>query len=36
MKMENELKAPRDGIVSRVHVGNGDRVEQNKPLVTIT
>lgn len=36
MKMENELKAPRDGVVSRVHVAKGDRVEQNKPLVTIT
>ncbi len=36
MKMENELKSPRDGTVHRVNVGPGDSVEQNKVLVTIT
>src|SRR5574341_515771 len=35
MKMENELKAPRDGTVHRVEVGKGDSVEQNKVLLTI-
>jgi biotin carboxyl carrier protein len=35
MKMENEIKAPRDGTVTQVLVATGDRVEQNKPLVTI-
>jgi biotin carboxyl carrier protein len=36
MKMENELKAPRDGIIHRIDVSNGDSVEQNRTLVTIT
>lgn len=36
MKMENELKSPRDGTVHRVNVGVGDSVEQNRVLVTIT
>jgi len=35
MKMENELKAPRDGTVARVHVAAGDNVEHNKGLITI-
>ena len=35
MKMENELKSPRDGMVHRIYVGAGDSVEQNKVLVTI-
>lgn len=35
MKMENELKAPRDGVVHRIEVGKGDSVEHNKPLVFI-
>ena len=36
MKMENELKAPRDGTVHMIHVTAGDNVEQNKVLVTIS
>ena len=36
MKMENELKAPRDGTVHMVHIAEGDNVEQNKVLVTIS
>lgn len=36
MKMQNELKTPRDGTVQRVSVEAGQRVEQNKVLVTIT
>ena len=35
MKMENELKAPRDGIVKRIHVQAGASVEKNQPLVTV-
>lgn len=36
MKMQNELKAPRDGIVQRISVGAGQSVEQNKVLITMT
>jgi biotin carboxyl carrier protein len=36
MKMENDIKAPRAGKVGRVYVVKGDRVEQNKVLITIT
>jgi biotin carboxyl carrier protein len=35
MKMENELKSPRDGTIHRIRVAAGDSVEQNKVLVTI-
>ncbi len=35
MKMENELRAARDGVVTRVHVRQGDSVEKNQELVTI-
>jgi biotin carboxyl carrier protein len=35
MKMENDIKAPRTGTVTKVHVAKGDRVEQNQPLVTL-
>jgi len=36
MKMENELRAPRDGLVSRVHVSPGASVEKEQTLVTIS
>ncbi|HLA44275.1 MAG TPA: biotin/lipoyl-containing protein, partial [Aggregatilineales bacterium] len=36
MKMENELKAPRNGTVIRIDVKKGDSVEQSKTLVTIS
>jgi biotin carboxyl carrier protein len=36
MKMQNELKSPRDGIVQRISVESGQSVEQNKLLITIT
>lgn len=36
MKMQNELKAPRDGTVSRVRVGPGDSVDQNQVLLTLS
>ncbi len=35
MKMQNELKSPRDGTVGRVRVGPGDSVEQNQILLTL-
>jgi len=36
MKMQNELKAPRDGVVQRISVKSGETVEQNKILITLT
>lgn len=35
MKMENELRAPRDGVVRRVFVQAGAGVEKNQTLVLI-
>ena len=35
MKMENEIRSPREGKVIAVHVAPGDKVEQGAPLVTI-
>lgn len=35
MKMDNELCAPRDGAVTRVHVAAGDSVEGKQTLVTL-
>lgn len=35
MKMQNELKAPRDGVIQRIHIEAGNSVEQGKVLVTI-
>jgi biotin carboxyl carrier protein len=35
MKMENELRAPRDGTVERVTVAVGQTVELGDPLVVI-
>lgn len=35
MKMQNELKAPREGVVQRISVTAGQSVEQNKLLITI-
>jgi biotin carboxyl carrier protein len=35
MKMENELRAPRDGTVERVAVAVGETVELGDPLVVI-
>ncbi len=36
MKMENELRSPRDGIVSRVQVKAGDNVEKDQALAVIS
>jgi biotin carboxyl carrier protein len=35
MKMENEIRSPREGKVTAVHVSEGDKVDQGAPLVTI-
>jgi biotin carboxyl carrier protein len=35
MKMQNELKAPRAGKVSRVRVAPGERVEQKQTLLSV-
>ncbi len=35
MKMENELRAPRDGVVARVQVKPGDSVEKDQVLAVI-
>jgi biotin carboxyl carrier protein len=35
MKMENELQAPRDGVVSEVHVSEGQVVESQDSLLLI-
>lgn len=36
MKMENELRAPRDGVIQATHVGPGDSVDKGAPLVTLS
>ena len=36
MKMQNELKTPRDGVVQRISCEEGQSVEQKRVLVTIT
>ena len=35
MKMNNELRAPVDGVVERVSVAEGDQVQQGSHLVTL-
>ena len=35
MKMQNELRSPRDGKVVRVKVGNGDRVEHKETILSV-
>jgi biotin carboxyl carrier protein len=35
MKMQNQLKSPRPGKVSRVQVKPGDRVEQRDTLLSV-
>lgn len=35
MKMQNELKAPRDGTVARLRVHAGDSVEQKQTLLSV-
>src|SRR5512143_4282048 len=35
MKMQNELKSPRDGIIGRLRVKSGDAVEQKQTLLSV-
>jgi biotin carboxyl carrier protein len=35
MKMQNELRSPRDGKVVRVRVDEGDRVEQKETILSV-
>jgi len=35
MKMQNELKSPRDGKISRVRVEKGDNVERKQTLLSV-
>jgi biotin carboxyl carrier protein len=35
MKMENQIKAPRAGTIEHIQVTAGERVEQNRPLLTL-
>ena len=35
MKMENPLKAPRDGIIDQIHVANGDVVDAKSVLLSL-
>jgi len=36
MKMQNELRAPRDGIVRQINNREGDQVDALKPIVELT
>ena len=35
MKMQNELKSPQDGVISRVRVKEGDSVERKQTLLSV-
>lgn len=35
MKMQNELKSPRDGVIGRIQVEAGDSVEQRQKLLSV-
>jgi len=35
MKMQNELKSPRDGVIGRIRVNAGDSVEQRQKLMSV-
>lgn len=36
MKMQNELKSPRDGTIGRIRVRSGESVEQKQTLLSVT
>ena len=36
MKMQNELKAPREGSITGIRVKPGDSVDQNQVLLTLS
>ena len=35
MKMQNELRSPRDGIIGRIQVADGDSVEQRQKMLSV-
>lgn len=35
MKMQNEVKSPKEGVVSRINVGEGETVAAGQPLVVV-
>ena len=35
MKMENEIMAPRDGVVASVMVNKGESVDSGKPMIAL-
>jgi biotin carboxyl carrier protein len=35
MKMQNELKSPRDGVIGRLRVKPGETVEQKQTLLSV-
>ena len=35
MKMQNELKSPKDGTIQRIRVKPGDTVEQKQTLLNV-
>jgi pyruvate carboxylase subunit B len=35
MKMQNELRAPRDGIVKKINFKEGDQVDALQPIVEL-
>jgi biotin carboxyl carrier protein len=35
MKMENEIKSGRDGVVKKIHVAAGELVDAARPLIEI-
>ena len=35
MKMQNELKAPREGVISRIRIAVGDSVDQRQTLLSV-
>ena len=35
MKMQNELKSPRDGVMARLRVKTGDSVEQHQTMLSV-
>ncbi len=36
MKMQNEFKSPRDGVISSIRVKAGDKIDQNTIMLTIS
>lgn len=36
MKAEHEIKAPKDGTISGIHVTEGDEIDSSKPILTIS